>query len=112
MRLCWKISITAFLCKVVFQSRGQDYNSCKILMKPGSQSTTFASKLEVILIEQAAWRLSHSKVPQRPPLLDQMTSFGQRESAPAILGLYMGKFKQRARTVASVPPQEAHLSGS
>ena len=88
MRLCWKIAITAFIFKVVFQSRGQDYNSCKILMKPGSQSATFASKLEVILIEQAAWRLSHSKVPRRPPLLDQLTSFGQRESVPAILGLY------------------------
>ena len=48
----------------------------------------YASKLEVILIEQAAWRLSHSKDARKPPLLDELTSFGQRESAPAILGLY------------------------
>ena len=48
----------------------------------------YASKLEVILIEQAAWRLSHSKVTRKPPLLDELTSLRQRESAPAILGLY------------------------
>ena len=46
-----------------------------------------ASKLEVILIEQAAWRLSNSKVTRKPPLLDKLTIFGQSESAPAILGL-------------------------
>ena len=44
--------------------------------------------LEVFLIEQAAWILGHSKVTRKPPLLDELTSFGQRESAPAILGLY------------------------
>ena len=46
------------------------------------------SKLEVILIEQAAWRLSNSKITGKPPLLDELTSFGQKESATAILGLY------------------------
>ena len=48
----------------------------------------YTSKLEVILIEKAAWRLSHSKVSRKPPLLDELTGFGQRESALAILGLY------------------------
>ena len=48
----------------------------------------YASKLEFIPIEQAAWRLSHSKVTLKPPLLDELTSFGQKESAPAIPGLY------------------------
>ena len=43
-------------------------------------------------------KLTHSKVTQKPPLLDELNSFGQR--------------KQLARAVASVPPQEAHLSGS
>ena len=28
------------------------------------------------------------KVAWRPPLLDELTSYGQRESAPAILSLY------------------------
>ena len=48
----------------------------------------YASKLEVILIEKSAWRLSHSKVSWKPPLLDELIGFGQRESALAILGLY------------------------
>ena len=43
-----------------------------------------ASKFEVILIEQAAW----TKVNRKPPQLDELTSFGQRETTPAILGLY------------------------
>ena len=51
-------------------------------------SLHYASKLEVILIEQASLRLSHSQVTRQPPLLDDLTSFGQRESAQAILGLY------------------------
>ena len=51
-------------------------------------SPHYASKLEVILTEQAAWRLSHLKVTQKPPHLDELTCFGQRKIAPAILGLY------------------------
>ena len=53
----------------------------------GATRTT-ASKLKVILIEQSAWRLSHAKVTRKPPLLDELTSFGKREPAQAILGLY------------------------
>ena len=48
----------------------------------------YSSKLEVILIEQAEWKLSHLKDTRKQPLLDTLTNFGQRESAPAILGLY------------------------
>ena len=33
-----------------------------------------AYKLEVILIDQAAWRLSHSKVTRKPPLLDELSN--------------------------------------
>ena len=43
-----------------------------------------ASKLEGILSDQTAWGLSYSKV---TPLLDELASFGLRESAPAIRGL-------------------------
>ena len=35
----------------------------------------YACKLEIILIKQAAWRLSNSKVTRKPPLLDELTSF-------------------------------------
>ena len=48
----------------------------------------YASKLELFLTEQAKGRLSHSKVTRKPLLLDELTSFGQRETAPAILSLY------------------------
>ena len=57
----------------------------RVNVSPGAHCV---SKLEVFLIEQAAWILSNSKVTRKPPLLDELTSFGQRESAPAILGLY------------------------
>ena len=39
----------------------------------------YVSKLEVILVEQAAWRSSHSLVTWKPPLLDELTCFGQTE---------------------------------
>ena len=57
-------------------------------------------------------RLSHSKVTWKPPQLDEMTSFGQSETAQGNHSLYKGKVQQLARAVASVPSQEAHLSGS
>ena len=56
--------------------------------EPCTHILHYASKLEVILSDLAAWRLSHSKVTRKPPLLDELISFGQWESAPAILGLY------------------------
>ena len=52
-------------------------------------------------------RLSNLKVARKLPLLDELTSFGQRETAPAIHSLYLGKVKQLARAVASVPSQAA-----
>ena len=42
-------------------------------------------------IKQAAWRFSHLKATRKPRLLDEVTSFGQGETAQAILGLYQGK---------------------
>ena len=47
---------------------------------PGIQDPT--------IFEQAACRLNHSKVTRKPQLLDELTSFVQRESSPIILGLY------------------------
>ena len=57
-------------------------------------------------------RLSHSKDTWKPPQLFELTSIRQSESAPVIQSLHKGKWKQLARVVASVPSQEAHLSGS
>ena len=45
-----------------------------LLLNPGH----YASKHTVIPIEQVAWRLSHSKGTRKPPLLVELTSFGQR----------------------------------
>ena len=59
-----------------------------IFNRPGVAGAHYASKHKVILIDQAAWILSYSKVTRKPPLLSELTSFGQRESAPAILDLY------------------------
>ena len=58
------------------------------LLIKSTQAPHYGSKLAVILIEPAAWRLSRSTVKRKPTLVDELTSFGQRESAPAILGLY------------------------
>ena len=38
----------------------------------------------------------------KPPLLDELTRFGQRQSAPAIPSLYQGKWKLLARAVTSM----------
>ena len=74
----------------------------------GHQNPTSGSKVRAILLKglilpiggasaeeglrmqpsQQAWSLWGSCIKIEPPLLDELTSFGQRESTPAILGLY------------------------